>query len=174
MHLHSHGRRLCPGGPTMSGGSQEGKRRFSASSPFGAEPLALEPAQQASPLQKRGWTAARLHTPTTVPQGLTSSPNGLEPVLVLKPSRRVMYADMTSANPQTICAATSWQSPCTFAKYYQLDSVANSDADRGANGVGANGNANRGNNSMDTNGSTNWDTSSCASCIGAGCIGYIL
>ena len=43
----------------------------------------------------------------------------------------VTYADMAGADPQTICAAASWQSPCTFAKYYRLNTVPNSDADLG-------------------------------------------
>ena len=39
----------------------------------------------------------------------------------------VTYADMVGADPQTICTATSWQSTSTFAKYYQLDTIANAD-----------------------------------------------
>ena len=43
----------------------------------------------------------------------------------------VTYANMPGADPQTICSAATWQSPCTFAKYYELDFIANSDTEFG-------------------------------------------
>ena len=43
----------------------------------------------------------------------------------------VTYVDMSGANPQTICEAATWQNSNTFAKFYQLDTVANSDAEFG-------------------------------------------
>ena len=41
----------------------------------------------------------------------------------------VTYADMADADPQTICEAATWANTNTFAKFYRLDSVANSDAE---------------------------------------------
>ena len=43
----------------------------------------------------------------------------------------VTYADLAGADPQTICETTTWQSFNTFAKFYRLDSIANSDAEFG-------------------------------------------
>ena len=43
----------------------------------------------------------------------------------------VMYADMAGDDSRTICMAASWQSTCTFAKYYRLDAIVNSDAEFG-------------------------------------------
>ena len=43
----------------------------------------------------------------------------------------ITYADMAGANPQTICKAATWQNSSTFVKFYQLDAVANSDAEFG-------------------------------------------
>jgi len=43
----------------------------------------------------------------------------------------VTYADMAGADPQTICEAATWQNTNTFARFYRLDAVANSDAEFG-------------------------------------------
>ena len=39
---------------------------------------------------------------------------------------------MAGADPQTICEAATWQNFNMFAKFYQLDSVTNSDAEFGS------------------------------------------
>ena len=41
----------------------------------------------------------------------------------------VTYADMAGADPQTICKAACWANTCTFAKFYLLDAIANTDAE---------------------------------------------
>ena len=38
----------------------------------------------------------------------------------------VTYADMAGADPQSICKATAWSNSNLFAKFYRLDSIANS------------------------------------------------
>ena len=43
----------------------------------------------------------------------------------------VTNANMAGADPQTICEATCWANTYTFAKFYQLQAVANSDAEFG-------------------------------------------
>ena len=43
----------------------------------------------------------------------------------------VTYADMAGADPQTICEAKCWANTCTFARFYRLNTVANSDAEFG-------------------------------------------
>ena len=43
----------------------------------------------------------------------------------------VTYADMAGSDPQTICEAATWRNSITFARFYLLDSVANSDAEFG-------------------------------------------
>ena len=47
----------------------------------------------------------------------------------------VTYADMAGADPQTICEAATWQNSNTFARFYQLDNIANSDAEFGRRGL---------------------------------------
>ena len=41
----------------------------------------------------------------------------------------VTYADMAGADPQTSYEAACWASTYTFAKFYRLDAIANSDAE---------------------------------------------
>ena len=40
----------------------------------------------------------------------------------------VTYADIAGADPQIICEAACWANTCTFAKFYRLEAIANSNA----------------------------------------------